>query len=175
MDPLTAFSLVCNLIQVVDFSSKIVMTCQELRKDGASSTNQEIESMTKHLTDLSTGLNLTDTIESPGAAPLLYHDDQDLLKLAQQCSGTAIELLGELEKLRTAGQQRKRDALRKTFEVWWKRGAIDDIQKRLEQQCRALDTRILINLRCVSLRAATSPAETIDNEQSQTACALDFH
>lgn len=174
MDPLTAFSLACNVIQVVDFSTKIVVTCRELYKDGASSKNQEIESMTKHLTDLFTGLDFTNTVTSPGAASHLYHDDQDLLKLAQQCSGTAIELIGELEKLRTQSQQKKRDALRKAIKVLRKGGAIKDIQKRLEQHRRALDTRILINLRFVSFQVAGRPTQLICNEQSQTACAFGF-
>lgn len=124
-------------------------------KDGASSKDQEIESMTEHLKDLSTGLNLTNTVKNIGMAPPLYHDDQDLLKLAQQCSRTATELIGELEKLCTQDRQKKWAALRKAIKVIWKGAAIKDIQKSLEQHRRALDTGILINLRSVSLRAAT--------------------
>lgn len=116
-------------------------------KDGASSKDQEIESMTEHLKDLSTGLNLTNTVKNIGMAPPLYHDDQDLLKLAQQCSRTATELIGELEKLCTQDRQKKWAALRKAIKVIWKGAAIKDIQKSLEQHRRALDTRILINLR----------------------------
>lgn len=33
MDPLTAFSLACGVIQVVDLSTKIVVKCRELRME----------------------------------------------------------------------------------------------------------------------------------------------
>ena len=149
MDPLTAFSLACGVIQVVDFSTKIVVKCRQIYKDGASSEYNEIESMTRSLTDLTTDLRLPSTIQSPGSAPQLYHDDQELLKLAQQCSETATELINELKKLSIQGRHRKRDAFRKAVKGAWKHSAIEAIQKRLEHYRRTLDTRILINLRFV--------------------------
>ena len=152
MDPLTAFSLTCGVIQVVDFSTKIVGKCRQIYKYGVSSEYKEIESTTRHLMDLTADLELPSTIQSPGSAPQLYHDDQELLKLAQQCSGTAIELINELKELSMQGRHRKRDALRKAVKGAWKHSAIEDIQKRLEQYRRTLDTRILMNLRFVWLR-----------------------
>ena len=154
MDPLTAFSLTCGVIQVVDFSAKIVGKCRELYKDGASSENKEIESMARHLTDLATDLTVPDTIlpnifQNPGSAPQLYPDEQELRKLAQQCSRTAAKLIDELEKLSIQSRHRKRDAFRKTLKIIWKRDTIEGIQRSLEQHRRTLDTRILITLRSV--------------------------
>ena len=149
MDPLTAFSLACGVIQVVDFSTKIVGKCRELYKHGTSCENKEIESMARHLTDLATDLELPNTVQSLGSPSQLYHDDQELLKLAQQCSETATQLKTELEKLSIQGQRRKRDALRKAVKGIWKNDDIEDIQRRLERYRRTLDTRILITLRLV--------------------------
>lgn len=149
MDPLSAFSLACGVIQVVDFSTKIVVKCREMYKDGALSENKEIESMAKHLTKLSTDLKLASAVPNPGPMPQLYYDNQDLLKLAQQCSGTATELIGELQKLSIQGPHRKRDVVRKAVKAVRKKSTIEDIQRRLEQYRRTLDTRILVNLRFV--------------------------
>ena len=149
MDPLTAFSLTCGVIQVVDFSTKIVVKCRQIYKDGATSENKEIESMAGHLTSLATDLKLPSAIQNPGSANQLYHDDQELLKLAEQCSETATELMNELQKLSLQRQQRKRDAFRKAVKVVWKKDAIENIQKSLECYRRTLDTRILISLRSV--------------------------
>lgn len=63
MDPLTAFSLACGVIQVVDFSMKLLSKSREIYKSGSLAENKEIESMAKHLTNLRTGLNV------PTAAP----------------------------------------------------------------------------------------------------------
>lgn len=149
MDPLTAFSLTCGVIQVVDFSTQIVVRCRQIYKDGATSQNKEIESMAEHLTGLATDLKLPSPIRDPGFMNQLYPDDQELLELAGQCSETATELIDELQKLSIQGRQRKRDAFRKTLKVVWKRTAIENIQKSLECYRRTLDTRILISLRSV--------------------------
>lgn len=34
MDPLTAFSVACNVIQVIDFSTEMMSKCRQLYKDG---------------------------------------------------------------------------------------------------------------------------------------------
>lgn len=149
MDPLTAFSLACGVIQVVDFSTKVVVKCQEIYRDGASSEDKDIESMAKHLTDLSIELDPANRVVKPESMPQIYNDDQDLRKLAQQCSETAKELIAEVQKLSIQGQPRKRDVLRKSVKAIWKKKAMEDIERRLEHYRRTLDTRILINLRFV--------------------------
>ena len=149
MDPLTAFSLACGVIQVVDFSTKVVVKCREIYKDGASSENKEIESLAKHLKDVYMELDSANAVVKPGPMFQLHRDDQDLQKLAQQCSETAKELITQLQKLKIQGQPRKRDVLRRTVKVVWKKSAIEDIERRLEHYRRTLDTRILINLRFV--------------------------
>ena len=149
MDPLTAFSLASGVIQVVDFSTRIIGKYRELRKTGASSEYKEMESMATHLTDLTTQLQLPSTIQSPGSAPQLYHDDMELLQLAQQCSKTAAILKDEVQKLSIHGQGRKRDAFRKSIKIIWRSSAIEDIQRSLERYRKTLDTRVLINLRSV--------------------------
>lgn len=149
MDPLTAFSLTCGVIQVVDFSSKIVVKCRQIYKDGATSENKETELMARHLKDLATGLKLPDTSRNSLSAPQFYHNDQELLGLAERCSETATELIVELQKLSIAGPQRKRDAVLKAIKVVWKKDAVEKIQNSLEQYRRTLDTQILIDLRFV--------------------------
>ena len=136
MDPCTALSLFCNIVQVVDFSTKVVKKCRELYKNGVSSENQEIEEMAKHLTDLHTNLDLTDR----GGI-------DDLLDLGSKCSQTAQELIAEVRELSVNGPHRKRQIVGKTIKAIWKRSAIEDIQKRLENYRKLLDSRILVDLR----------------------------
>ena len=72
MDPLSAFSVACGVIQVVDFSTKVVVKCRELCKNGTLSENKEIESLAQHLTDLSTGLHVASGVPNAGPMPQLY-------------------------------------------------------------------------------------------------------
>ena len=174
MDPLSAFGLACGVIQVLDFSRKVLVKCRELYKHGASSENEEIESMAKCLTGLSTDLDLANSVRNSGRTTQLYHDDQELLKLAQQCSRTATELVAKLQKLSIQDRFRKRDAVRKAVNGVWKKSTIEGIERRLEQYRRTLDTRILISLRFVQLRFATRPAILTGNTPSQATCPSHF-
>ena len=150
MDPVTAFSLTCGVIQVVEFSTKVVVKCRQIYNDGARSENKEIESMAEHLTDLATDLKLPSIVQNPGSANQLYHDEQELRTLAEQCSKTATELIDKIQKLNIRGRQRKRDAFGMAVKAVWKKdAAIENIQKSLECYRRTLDTRILISLRSV--------------------------
>ena len=138
MDPYVAFSLVCGIIQLVDFSTKVVKKCHELYRDGVSSENKEAEEMVSHLTELRAKLDFTK--ESVG---------EDLLDLCSKCSSTAEELVAELEKLKVDGPHRKRQSLNKSLKAMLKRNDMEKIQKRLEGYQKLLDSRILVDLRFV--------------------------
>lgn len=140
MDPLTAFSLACGIIQVVDFGSRAVKTCRELHKDGSSSANEDLEEMAKHLTGLRTRLSLPD----PG-----QHNQDELLDLGSKCSDTTQALMTELQKLKVNDRHKKRQVFGKTIKTLWKKGAIDEIEKRLDRYREILDTRVLLDLRFV--------------------------
>lgn len=49
MDPVTAFSLAANVLQVIDISVKALKTCREVYKDGSLAENRDTEEITKAL------------------------------------------------------------------------------------------------------------------------------
>ena len=149
MDPLTALSLACNALQIIEFGAKMIAKCKEIYKDGALAENKEIEFMAKHLTNLSTDLKLPESFPSAESVQQGYQEDKNLLKLAQHCSETANELICELQKLGIQATHRKRDAVRKAIKETWNTSTIESIQRRLEQYRRTLNTSILIDLRYV--------------------------
>ena len=139
MDPLSTFSLVCGIIQIIDFSSKAVKKCREIVKDGALAENTEIEELAKHLLNLPGELHLTD-----------HGDMDDIVKLGTDCSNTARELVAELEALKVDEPPRKREILWKTIMTYKKREPIHNIEKRLWEYRKLLDHKILVDLRFVS-------------------------
>ena len=138
MDPLSAFSLACGVIQVVDFSTEVVKKARELYKDGNLSQNKEAEEMAIQLTQLRSSLKLPTHRD---------RDDTELLKLGEKCSDTAKDLVTEIQKLKVSGPHKKRQVLGKTIKTIWKKTAIDEIQKRLDNYRNLLDHRVLIDLR----------------------------
>ena len=138
MDPTAAFGLVCGIIQVIDFSTKVVKKCHELYRDGVLPEHKEAEEMASHLTDLRAKLDVSDGIVG-----------KDLLDLGSKCSSTAQELVTELEKMKVDGPHRKRQVVRKTLKIMLKGSPIDRIQKRLDEYQQHLDSKILVDLRFV--------------------------
>ena len=138
MEPLAAFSLACCVIQVVDFSTKVVGNFRKICKDGSLSEHEEIKGLTRYLTEVRVKLGVTD-----------HSSDEELFTLAAECSTTAQALITELEKLRVDGSHRKRQAVSKAFMSVRKKKCIDETQKRLGEYQRVLDTRILVDLRFV--------------------------
>ena len=145
MDPVSAFSLTCGVIQIVDFSTKAVSSCRRLYKAGSLSENAEVEEWTNHL------IRLRDELYPPASrgnvADASHPDEQELLQLAVKCSDTASDLVAELNTLRLSSPRRKREAVKKGFQALWKKSTLDEIQKRLTDYQRLLDSKILIYVR----------------------------
>lgn len=147
MDPLTAFSLVCGVVQVVDFSIKTLSKCKEIYHEGSLSQYQELEDLTKHLVDVREKLELPAANKSIGSS--VTSEEQGLLEVAGQCSETADQLVEQLHSLKFEAPRKRRQAILKTVKLLWKKHRIQDIQKRLDDHRNVLNTQILINLRYV--------------------------
>ena len=147
MDAIVAFSLACNVVQVVDFSIDVVSTCRELYSDGSLSKYDHLEHMTNHLIGLRNALDPSTAQGDPNTG---QYQDQALLDLAEKCSTTAKELLGEVQKLKINGPPSKRKVIRKSAKSLWKKSSIERIQTRLDEYRKILDSRILIGIRSVT-------------------------
>ena len=149
MDPVSAFSLACGVIQVVDFSLKISSTCRKLYKKGSLSDNDVIEGWAENLTKLCGELKPPVTNGVP--VDTLPANEQELLNLAASCSKTPHNLIKELDGLKVSGPRKKREAFKQGFRSIWRKNVIEDIQKRLDSYQKSLDTRILVYIRYVRL------------------------
>ena len=147
MEAIAAFSLACNIIQVVHFSIDVVSKCRELYRQDSLSRYDPLEHMINHLT------GLRNALDSPLAQGNRYtgqDQDQALLDLAEKCSITAKELSEELQKLKINGPHSKRQIVRKSAISLWKNSSIERIQTRLDEYREILDSRILLGIRSVT-------------------------
>ena len=149
MDPLTAFSLACGVIQVVDFSTKILGKCKEIYETGSLSQHRDVEDVTKHLTGLQG--ELRQSFLSQHATESETSSDRNLLELAGNCSATADQLISKLDSLKIQGPNSKRKAIKMAMRSFWESKDIESIRDRLQSDREMLDTYVLINLRFVTL------------------------
>jgi len=146
MDPITAFSLACGVIQVIDFSAKVLSQCREIYKNGSLSENESIESMTEHLTTLRA--DLQPTASSTGAQTA---GDKDLIQLSKQCSDMAKELVAEQQPVKAGSIGSRWKAVSVTFRSLKKKSTIERMQRQLDEYRKILDTKVLADLRLVFL------------------------
>jgi hypothetical protein len=148
LDPLTALSLAGNIIQFIDFSTKLVAKGHELYNsaDGASIGNAELEVIAKDLQDLNGRLQ-----QSPPSAAtksILTDSDIALRKLSGKCSGVAGELVGALDKLKVQGTSNRRwKSLRQALKGLMKKEEVDAIAERLQTFREELNLHILVSMR----------------------------
>lgn len=143
MEALAAFSLVCNVIQVVDLGLKTISKCREIALNGSTKVNLDVQYVAGHLQDLSKELQTSLGPDPPtGGSP----GDRQMRDLAKTCEKCAVELSLKLKKLQVAKSQNKVQVFKKMVENLWKRRELEDLENRLERLRRTLDSRILARL-----------------------------
>ena len=107
MDPLTALSLTSNVIQIVDFSARLVSQGREIyhSTDGLSTQNVDTELITWDLKILNE--RLQKSYNGSKAEVPLSRDDQSLMRLCENCIVLSNDILLCLEKAKVAGKHRK--------------------------------------------------------------------
>ncbi len=142
MDPLSAFSLACGVLQFVDYGCKLISTTKNFYQKGSLEGNDDLERQISHLSALRSALNSNRALNCAG-----YQDYQELLTLAGECDATAQELLEVLDNLKVSGSHRIWKSLDKSFAMRRRKGTIERLNNKMDSFRKALDTRILVSLR----------------------------
>ena len=74
MDPLTAFSLVAGIIQVVQFSSSVISTAQQICQGGSTKQNVQIELITKDFRSWNDRIKTWNSLDIHNSTPLSEKD-----------------------------------------------------------------------------------------------------
>ena len=148
MEPISALSIACGVIQFLDVGAKVLSKFREIYKDGSTAEHAELRATAEHLitiqlNDLSVPRHIQAGQSNLSAA------DKELIAVAQRCSTIAKTLVDELRSLEanTSGSWRK--AVKTTFKVIKKRSEIDGLQKQLDKYRQLMDTKLLLGLRWV--------------------------
>ncbi|CZR60300.1 uncharacterized protein PAC_10196 [Phialocephala subalpina] len=143
IDPLTALSVAGSVIQLVDFSLKIVSKSKELYRsnNGILEENAKAETVTTRLKQMTGRLkqaNKSQSAENKEA----YSRLGDICKECAEASDELIRRLGKLE-VPTWSDKRKWKSFRQALKTVWSKQAIDEMAKRLQALRAELDTHIL--------------------------------
>jgi hypothetical protein len=154
MDPLSALSLAGNVVQLIDFGSKLLSGARELYKSpsGTLAAHHELELVTTDLSALV--IKLRKSFDQGGG---IESADQDATiqrrsfeQICDEAVKVAEELVQRLDKLKVKdGKLRTLRSLQHAVETAWSRQEKEDLKKRLLSLKDALETRVLFAIRYV--------------------------
>ena len=168
MDPLTALGLASNIVQFVDFASKLISQSHEIYRsaDGALEDNVALEHVAKNLSKLGNELKSKRADITTGRKALAWGGEwarkdgsvisepekvtaagKQLQQLSKDCSAVSNELLQELEKLKIKGPHKRWESFRQALNSVWSQEKIRALETRLEGIRKQLDTTLLVCLR----------------------------
>ena len=140
METVAAFSLAGTILQFVDTGSRFVTLAWNLYKQGADSSNDH-----SHLLFITENLRtIISKLESSMSGLELAGG---LGQLAIDCNKTATRLLNILQKAKTTGLSRGRDAIRTAFRLICKKDEIKSLQVQLDSFRGQLNLHLLFSLR----------------------------
>jgi hypothetical protein len=133
MDPLSAFSVACGVVQFIDFASKLVSAGNEIyhAPDGVLVQNKAAEDVAEDLKSITQELSKTQSQWLVGQS--LEPDELRLQIISDNCSKIATELTDRLDKLKIQGKNRRWRSYRQALMSVWQKDDIDKIAARLEQ------------------------------------------
>lgn len=138
IDPLSALGLASNIFQLLEQGIKAAVACNELYKRGSVDANNEIDRYAQSISiankELETVLNKQ---EGPRA-----NRARRLQNIANEAYATAEDLKKVLNNLKLSKSQWK-GAFKTSLKSILKKGTIDRIRAKLEQQDQALRSALL--------------------------------
>lgn len=129
LEGLAALGIVSNVVQLVDFGSRLLTKSQALYRsaNGLLAEDSELETIAGCIQRLSRSL-----IDPHVHDDFTSQDESDLVALATLCKGIADDLLNATEQLRIKDVHRKRQTFLVALKTIWKPDKIDDVRKRLD-------------------------------------------
>jgi hypothetical protein len=124
LDPLTALSVAGNIVQFVDFSTKVLRQGYLLYKSssGTLEVNDELKLLTDDILKLSTKLEQPVRLVQLDR-PSVGHEPE-LEVLCNGCQEIAKDLLHRLERLKVEGRHKVWDSLWHAVQTAWSEGRL---------------------------------------------------
>ncbi|KAF2110995.1 hypothetical protein BDV96DRAFT_193895 [Lophiotrema nucula] len=151
MDPFSALGLASNIIQIIDFTGRLVSQSKEIYQstEGTLDTCVQLEEAAKNLTELCQDLeqNTLNGQSSISANTALSAADKQLLELGKQCERVTSALIKTLQRLKGQGSNNKWQSIRQAIRFAWSEKDIAAHERKLDAIRRQIDTALLRSLR----------------------------
>lgn len=129
MDPLSALGLASAILQIVDFSSKLISGATEIYSS-ASGTTAEFEDSDRSIESLR---SLTRRLDVPTPVGSLSSEDHNLLQIKRGCEQLSQEIQSIISSSKTKKRESKSASLVASFKAMRRKGKLKSLEERLDR------------------------------------------
>lgn len=150
MEPLSALSIASAVIQIVDFSSKVIARTREvyLSAEGSIEENTLLEDASSNLDDLMSGLKRDVAGRSSKVGNIRHKtSEQQLVRLAEDSQSAADDLRKALKSLKSRKDGSDRSAVGHAFRSVLGEKEVTVLKEKLDEIRKQIDTTLLVALR----------------------------
>ncbi|KAL9111924.1 MAG: hypothetical protein Q9227_003774 [Pyrenula ochraceoflavens] len=142
-----SFQLASAVIQMVEFSTRVVTKGHQLYRDGTTLENLHIGNTTAELQQLST--RLADSIHASEEELMHDEDGSDFRKVCEKCCELSAVLQGKLGQLKldSATKNRRWKSLRQGLKTVWSKDEIDAMASQLDRYRNQLNLTTVVKLK----------------------------
>jgi hypothetical protein len=153
MEAVVALGVAGNVLQFLDFASKLCSTSLEIYRtaDGASTSNAQTEALLKDFMESMDEVS-SDLVQYRSALfvtskQALAAGPSQIGLIISDCQAISDELVARFEKLKSGGKPGRWKSFVTAVKCMWEKKELDELQYRLQQHRAELEWRILISLR----------------------------
>jgi hypothetical protein len=148
MESIAALGLASNIVQIIDFSSRIISHGREIYKsaDGRITEHAVLDDAARHLSELLNSLRNYEKTQKDRGAEVA---DKQLIRLKLESEEVVAELQHALQKARVqnTGKSRKWQSVRQGLMSVRTNKEISALGIRLDSIRRQIDTAVLVSIR----------------------------
>lgn len=150
LEPLSAFSVACNVLQVIEFGSKVLSNAADYRKaaNGALSEHQDLRNVLQSLHNLNTDLQAS--MPKLGGIKSLSAAETRLLEANTECLRLSNEFIDLLDRLKVKNRHAMLESLRMSIKALWYREKMEAIGSTLSQARDNLNVAFLVYIKYIS-------------------------
>jgi len=150
LEPLSAFSVACNVLQIIDFGSKVLTKTIDYRKvaNGALSEHRDLRHVLESLKNLNADLQAS-MPQLAGTKPLSTAETR-LLEANAECLRLSNEFIDLLDRLKVKNRHAMLECLRMSIKSLWYREKMDAMESALSQARDNLNIAFLVYVKYTS-------------------------
>ncbi|KAL9095011.1 MAG: hypothetical protein Q9165_002613 [Trypethelium subeluteriae] len=152
LEPLSAFSVACNVLQIIELGSRVLNNAIDYRKaaDGALSEHQDLRNLLQSLRNLNADLRAS--MPKLGEPSSLSTAETRLLEANAECLRLSNEFIDLLDRLKIKNRHAMLESIRMSIKTLWYKEKMEAVENMLSNARDNLNVAFLVYMNSVPRR-----------------------